>query len=99
MNIQFTHPISDTKIWKGELEVSANVDGMDCEIIRIMYVDKNGCKANVTDLIIEWAGELYEKCEEMAINDARNLRHPEDEDWTMAQQFRDELNDEIKRAI
>jgi hypothetical protein len=72
MNIQFTHPISDTKTWKGELEVSANVDGNDVEIIRIMYIDKNGQKANVTDLLLEWADSLYEKCEEMAINDSRN---------------------------
>lgn len=88
MNIQFTHPISDSKTWKGELEVTANVDGNDVEIIRIMYVDPSGCKANVTELLIEWAGELYEKCEDMAINDSRNLRNPEDEDWTMMMQNR-----------
>lgn len=65
--IHFTYPISDTKHWHGELEVSATVDGHDAEIHNINYTDQTGKRSNVTFLIEQWCDALYERLIDAAI--------------------------------
>jgi hypothetical protein len=70
MRVHFTYPLSDTKHYQGELHVTAQVDGHDVDISQILYSDRNGKESNVTWLLEQWGGNLYDNLCEAAVHHA-----------------------------
>lgn len=68
MQVHFTYPVSDTRLYQGEFHVTAIVDGHDVEINQVIFEDRNHKRANVTYLITNWCDGLCENICEAAIN-------------------------------
>lgn len=68
MRIHFTYPLSDTRHYQGEFHVTADVEGHDVDINQILYSDRNGKESNVTYLLEQWGGGLYDNMIEAAVH-------------------------------
>ena len=82
--VSFTFPISSDRVWKGQLNVTAKVDGQEVEIESVIHQDPRGRKSNVTELVDEWCINLSASIWEAAINNADNdedLVTLEKQDW------------------
>lgn len=70
MRVHFTYPLSDSAIYQGEFHVTATVDGHDVEIHQIIYNDRHNKESNVTYLLEQWGGGLYDNMVEAAVHHA-----------------------------
>jgi hypothetical protein len=86
MEVKFDYPLSNTRTFQGELNVTATVEGRKAVIDQVIHKDPLGNKSDITYLIDEWCNNLYDNLAEMAVNNASNVNHPELEDYTMSRQ-------------
>lgn len=85
--VHFTHPLSTTKFWEGQLHIWSNVEGFDVEVTKVVLEDKNGRKTDITDKLEEYGFDRKE-IEFMSLNDAENTdqEQVEFDDYTLANQ-------------
>lgn len=82
-------PISNSRVFQGQLHVTANVDANqydpEAEIIGIIHEDASGRRSNVTPLIEIFCESLRDVIEELAIKEAmtseEDLVTLEKQDW------------------
>lgn len=82
--VSFAFPISSDRIWKGQLNVTAKVDGQEVEIETVIHQDPSGRRSNITELVDEWCVNLYNSLCDAAINNAdeeEDLVTLEKQDW------------------
>jgi hypothetical protein len=78
MTITFDFPISESKMYQGQLHVSATVEYPDAYIDKVIFESRSGAsKTDITELLEIYCESLVEKLQNAALNAWYNLQPDE----------------------